>query len=52
MIFTLMGKHSLYEITYDKKHGPITSQNKNSDSSTYEIKHDNRIKLEIFEDSK
>jgi hypothetical protein len=52
VIFTLIGKHSLYEITYDKKHGPITSQNKNFESSSYEIKYDNRIKLEIFEDSK
>ena len=50
MIFTFKGKHAVYEITYDKKYGPISSEIKNTESGIYEIKSDSRIKFENFED--
>lgn len=52
MIFTFKGKHAVYEITYDKKYGPISSEIKNTESGIYEIKSDSRIKFENFEDTK
>jgi hypothetical protein len=51
VIFTFKGKHAVYEIIYDKKHGPISSEIKNTESGIYEIKSDNRIKFENCEDT-